>query len=60
MNNLTISQLYLIHIIEPLEKIIKSPEFMKIYTLEEQQMINQFLLEQYRNLESIIKDEIYF
>lgn len=57
MNN-HIIELYLKHIIKPLETIIKKPDFINNDSKKEQQTINKLLLYHYRELESIMKDKI--
>lgn len=56
MNNDSIALLYIKHLIEPLEKLIKNPDFNKNYSSQEKKTINQFLLKQYRNLETILEE----
>ena len=57
MNNNSITLLYIKHLITPLEKIIRNPEFTTKYKLQEQQKIDQLLLHKYQELEHIIKEE---
>lgn len=57
MNDNSITLLYIEHLIKPLETIIKSPDFVTKYSLEEQQKINQLLLHQYQELEQLMKEE---
>ena len=58
MNN-HIIELYLKHIINPLETIIKKPDFINKNSKEEQQTIDKLLLHHYRELESMMKDKIW-
>ncbi len=53
--NQKIAQLYIKHIIKPLEKIVKNPNFETQYSKQDQQYINKFLLQQYQNLENLIE-----
>lgn len=58
MNKKTMSLLYVEYLIKPLETIITSPEFTKKYSIKEQQEISQFLIQQYINLETLIKEQL--
>ena len=54
MTNNAIALLYIKHLIEPVEELIKNTNFNRNYSKEENEKINQFLLKQYRNLEAIL------
>lgn len=51
-----IARLYINHLIRPLEQMIKSPNFMFQYSIEDQKAISQFLLQQYHNLEILMNE----
>lgn len=58
MKHCPITKLYLKYIIEPLEIIVKNPDFTTQYSKEEQQTLNKLLLHHYQELEDIMKDKI--
>lgn len=51
-----IALLYINNLIRPLERMIKSPNFILKYSMEDQKAISQFLLQQYHNLEILINE----
>lgn len=53
----TIILLYIRHLIQPLEQLIKNPNFVKKYSKQEQKKWDQLLLHQYKEIEAILKEK---
>lgn len=58
-NNL-IELLYIKHLITPLENLTKNPNFIKYYSKKDQEIIERFLMQQYKHIETLLKEKKKF
>lgn len=59
MDNQKIILLYIKKLIQPLEQTIKSPYFVKKYSKTQQEQIELKLLQHYKAIEKMIKEQLF-